>query len=178
MYSSVGLHLTLDATAETMFFEWCDRTERQLVPGGRLAALHDATSKIRSSVLRAAAVPALAKREWQTVDAQTMADALAIGDYWIEHARFVKASPTTWTRAHAVVLALAIVDWCRRKNQLENIDPRDIYHSRLGLKLAASPTSLPDSNTSRRGVAHIHRWIRHRHRHTTNHRARGWSRMP
>lgn len=144
MYSSVGLHLTLDATAETMFFEWCDRTERQLVPGGRLAALHDAASKIRSSVLRAAAVLALAKREWQTVDAQTMADALAIGDYWIEHARFVEGVADDVDEAHAVVLALAIVDWCRRKNQLENIDPRDIYHSRRkGLKLAGVADLAP-----------------------------------
>lgn len=137
MDTTMPVQLTPTPGAAAMFYRWCDTMEAQLAPGGRLAALHDASSKIKSSVLRVAGLLTVAEGEWRSIDEPIMARAIEVGDYWTEHALYVEgASEATEVEdEHALRMARAIVDWARRKEVLE-VDPRQVYLSRRrGLSL-------------------------------------------
>ena len=118
----------LDAEATRLFYGWCEDMEPDLAPGGRLEALHDQSSKIRSSVLRLAAILAAVQGDHGTVDAATVAAAIEVGDYWTAHAMAVEGV-IEGVDNHAVAVALDILDWCRRQQKLE-FSPRDVQLSR------------------------------------------------
>jgi hypothetical protein len=137
MAATLPVQLTPNDAAAAMFYRWCDSMEVQLLPGQRLAALHDASSKIKSSVLRVAGLLTLAEGEFRSIDQVTMAHAIEVGDYWIEHALYVEgASEATEVEdEHAVRMARAIVEFARAKEVLE-LEPRQVYLSRRrGLNL-------------------------------------------
>lgn len=118
--------LTDDAAAA--FYRWCENMEPDLAPGGRLEALHDQSSKIRSSVLRLAGVLAAVNGADQVVDVATVAAAIEVGDYWVAHAMAVEGI-VEGADTDAVRTALDILDWCR-KHQRETWTPRDVQLSK------------------------------------------------
>ena len=124
------LTVTLDDDAADLFYGWCETMEADLGPGGRLEPLHDASSKIRSSTLRLAGILTAASTQALTVDADTMRAAIRVGDYWTAHAMAVEGVVVGADSedAHAVEVAVAILDWCRKHGRTE-FTPRDVHLS-------------------------------------------------
>lgn len=124
------MQLRLDDAAAEMFYGWCDDMERELALGGRLAALHDAASKIRSSALRMAGLLKLAGGGGtNVVDAEVMADAIVVAGYWTDHAMLMEQGEngvTTQAEGWAVDCAFDVLEWCR-KRQMLRVTPRDVY---------------------------------------------------
>ena len=124
------MRLRLDDAAAHMFYEWCDQMERDLVLGGRLAALHDAASKIRSSALRMAGLLKLAGGgNTNVVDAELMADAIVVAKYWTDHAMLMEQGEqgvAGLAQRWAVDCAFDVLEWCRKRHMLR-VTPRDVY---------------------------------------------------
>jgi replicative DNA helicase len=124
------LRYVLDDDAAQMFYRWCEDMEPDLAVGGRLEALHDQSSKIRSSVLRLAAILAAVNGTGTSVDVATVASAIEVGDYWTAHAMAVEGviDAVSSEEAHAVKVGVDILDWCRRR-QAVTFTPREVWRS-------------------------------------------------
>ena len=123
------VRLALTPKAAEAFYGWCDAMEADLAPGGRLSALHDASSKIRSSALRFAGLLALADgHHGPHLEADTVERALAVADYWVAHAMLLENDEGDEGRSYAVDCAMDIAAWCRRKGVLE-FTPREVWLS-------------------------------------------------
>ena len=118
----------LDDDAVDLFFGWCESWEPDLAPGGRLEALHDQSSKIRSSVLRLAGVLAAVRGGGTSVGVDVVKDAIEVGEYWTAHAMAVEGVIEGVDTA-AVGAAMDVLDWCRRQQKLE-FSPRDVQLSK------------------------------------------------
>jgi replicative DNA helicase len=129
MASTTGdILLRLDADAAALFYAWCDAMEADLGPGGRLSALHDAASKIRSSALRTAGLLTLADgHNGPWVGADVMQRALTVADYWVAHALLLEDDSDP-ENEYAVDVALDIANWCRRR-QVTEFTPREVWLS-------------------------------------------------
>ena len=122
---------TISPDAADLFWDWCAHMETELGAGQRLEALHDASSKIRSSVLRCAALLTAAQFTNQPVTAETMANAIRIGDYWTAHAMAIEGIVDGIANdddRKALHDATRILDWCREHNR-RDFTPREIYLS-------------------------------------------------
>lgn len=122
--------ITVADDAADEFYAWCDRMEADLGPGRPLEPLHDASSKIRSSTLRVSAILAAANDQATVVDLATMRKALRLGDYWTAHAMAVEGVVigSDSEDAHAVEVAVDILNWCRKHDRTE-FTPRDVHLS-------------------------------------------------
>jgi hypothetical protein len=119
--------ITLDDDAAEEFYGWCEQMEADLAPGRPLEPLHDASSKIRSSTLRLAAILTTASTQALTVDVATMRAAIRVGDYWVAHAMAVEGVVlgADSEDQHAVDVAVDILNWCRKHGRTE-FTPRDV----------------------------------------------------
>lgn len=125
------VNMQLDAEAAALFHQWCQAMEDDLAPGRRLAALHDASSKIRSSVLRVAGLLHLAEeRQGPWVGPGTISRAIEVGDYWVAHALAVEGTvdPLEGDDAAAARLAKEIIAWSLKRGQ-RRFTPRDLHRS-------------------------------------------------
>jgi len=118
----------LDDAAVDRFFEWCESWEPDLAHGGRLEALHDQSSKIRSSVLRLAGVLAAVNGSDAIVGLDVIEAAIKVGEYWTAHAMAVEGV-IEGVDSHAVSVAMDILDWNRRQQKLE-FSPREVQLSK------------------------------------------------
>ena len=121
----------IDPDAAELFYNWCDHMETMLAPGQPLEALHDASSKIRSSVLRTAALLQSANWNLDPINTTTMGHAITIGDYWVAHAMAIEGVVEGINNdddRHAIQLAGRILDWCR-KHRTREFTPRDLMLS-------------------------------------------------
>lgn len=112
-----GLMLSLDPTATQLFTHWHDETERLTREHQRLHPLAGMLPKIRSSVLRTAAILAVADGQTVTIDTATMARAITIGEYWIVHALELErtSNPLDQMDEQTIQTALRIIEWMKRR---------------------------------------------------------------
>lgn len=117
--------MRFDETAIRVFSEWRQQIEHRRRPDGDLYAMREWTTKLESSVVRVAALLAIAdgQRTSQPVDLEVLKRALAIGTYWIEHARAVHGA---WGATKVQADALAIWRWMETHGHTE-ITERDLW---------------------------------------------------
>lgn len=120
-----GKELHLDAAASELFVAHIQGQELEMVDGGRLVPIGEWMAKLQSAILRVSGLLHLAdgRPADALVDASTVARAIALGDYWIEHAlsMAVKDDGTAnEAEACAVLTTLA-------RLRLETFKPRDLW---------------------------------------------------
>lgn len=117
--------MRFDETAIRVFSEWRQQIEHRRRPTGDLYTMREWTTKLESSVVRVAALLAIAdgQRTSQPVDLEVLNRALAIGTYWIEHARAVHGA---WGASKVQADALAIWRWMETHGHTE-ITERDLW---------------------------------------------------
>lgn len=117
--------MRFDDNATRVFAEWRQQIEHRRRPDGDLYAMREWTTKLESSVARTAALLAIAdgQRTNQPIDLAVLDRALAIGRYWIEHARAVHGA---WGASKVQADALAIWRWLESHGHTE-ISERDLW---------------------------------------------------
>lgn len=152
------IHRLLDATPTTVelepaaraqFVTWRQHLEERRRPDGDLRPISEWSTKMESSVLRTAALLATADGKY-TVDVPTMNRAVAIGTYWLAHA---KIAHDMWGTDDRIVQARKILDWARLR-QLEEFTVRDVYASLRSLFPTAEDAVMPLRILTERG------WLR------------------
>jgi len=146
--------LLLDDPAADLFGDWRQSIEERRGPGGDLEPLAEWTTKLEASVLRLAGILHLAHGRPHSgdVEADVVADAITVGDYWIEHAFAVH---DLWGTDPVLRDARVILDWID-ENEVQRFTARDVYaHSRLRRRFKkAEMTEAPLQLLAERG------WIR------------------
>lgn len=129
---SGGRELVLDPVADRRFVEWYNGVERRTRRGGDLFALAEMISKVRSSVVRLAAVYAVADGHTAHVTDSVLCRALAVGDYWIAHAVEMQRSADPFERFEdeTALVAGIVVQWvwrARERRGVVEFSPRDVW---------------------------------------------------
>ncbi len=114
--------LELEPAALDQFLTYRQTLETRRRPGQDLQHLAEWSIKLESSVVRTAALLAIAN-EHPVITAETMAAAIRIGDYWIGHAHAVAE---LWGTDPVTALALRILEWAQRHPDGE-FSHRDAY---------------------------------------------------
>lgn len=127
------MELTDDAL--TLFMQWRQWLEDQRKPDGDMRPMATWSTKLESSVVRLAALLALADGN-EEVRAEEMRRAFNIGDYWIAHARLAH---DLWGTSEVVQKAKVIVRWAGDR-KLEEFSVRDLYNERR--------TEFPDAGST------------------------------
>jgi hypothetical protein len=105
---------TTTITDETsdMFAQWDQQLENRGAPGADLEHLNEWTGKLRASVIRIAALLHHANHNHTTtIDTTTMANAIQIGNYYLEHARHIA---DRWGTDDSIKNARRILEWFTR----------------------------------------------------------------
>lgn len=146
--------LLLNDPAADLFGDWRQSIEERRGPGGDLEPLAEWTTKLEASVLRLAGILHLADGRAHSgdVSADVVADAITVGDYWIEHAFAVH---DLWGTDPVLRDARVILDWID-DNEIQRFTARDVYgNSRLRRRFKkAEMTEAPLQLLAERG------WIR------------------
>ena len=143
--------VTLTGAASDRFAEWDQHLENRCAPDGDLAHLAEWIGKLRASVIRIAALLHHANHhDGTTIGEQTVADAITIGGYYLEHARHIG---DRWGTDPTIKLARVILEWCARTNTTE-FSVRDLYSSNRRTFPTADDTRAPLELLTERG------WIR------------------
>ncbi len=115
--------IDLDPDAVKAFMAWDQAIEHRCAAGADLAPLAEWVQKLRSCVLRVAGLLAVANdQDAKTITAETLASALAIGSYWLDHAKTVHRM---WgVEEPALALAKTVLRWA----QQQPAHPDDPHH--------------------------------------------------
>lgn len=127
-----GREITFDADADRRFVDWYNELERRTRRGGDLAGLVEMISKIRSSVIRLAAVYAVADGHELHVTDRVLCRAMTVGDYWTAHAVEMQRTADPFERLDddAVAVAGIVVQWAFRAHERRGVvmfTPRDVF---------------------------------------------------
>jgi len=117
--------LTVAADAAAMFHQWRQAIERRRKPDADMRALAEWSTKLESTVLRVAGLLHLAYGGATTGEIATdmMERAIAVGDYWIEHAFAVH---DMWGTDATLAKARKILEWAEGRS---TFTVRDLYSS-------------------------------------------------
>ena len=126
--------VSLDRDAQTLLRNFQERLEPQLAPYGELGSMNDWAGKLCGAVLRlagllhAASQDSYQGRPWEIpISAQTMRQALRMGEYLVLHAR---AAFSEMGADPLVERARFILGWLERRN-LQTFTQRDLF---LGIR--------------------------------------------
>lgn len=115
--------------ATDLFLDWLQDQEGRLGPGEDLEPIAEWVAKLQGSVARLAALLHLADGRLHPtpIDVATVRRAIAIGEYWIAHA---KAVTRVWRPSPEKQIAAAVVRWLRGLEEVpEMVSLRDVGHA-------------------------------------------------
>jgi hypothetical protein len=142
---------TIENDTSDMFAQWDQQLENRGAPGAELEHLNEWTGKLRASVLRIAALLHHANHHTTTtIDTTTMANAIEIGNYYLEHARHIA---DRWGTDDNIKQARRILEWFTRTNA-DTFTVRDLY--------SANRRTFPTADDTRQPLELLHErgWIR------------------
>jgi hypothetical protein len=118
--------IVIDDDAWSEFVGFRQGLEDRRKPTGELRALAEWTTKLESSVARLAGIFAVVDGA-TAIDVPTMRRAIAVGHYWLSHAKLVH---DMWGTDDRVTAARAVLDWARER-RLDEFTVRDLQ---MGLR--------------------------------------------
>lgn len=139
----------LSDAARQAFFGWRQSLEDRRRLTGDLRPMSEWSTKLESTVCRVAALLALADG-MESVEEHTMNRAVAIGTYWLAHAKIVH---DMWEIDPRVANARAILAWAAER-RVEEFSVRDVYAAMRKRFPTADDTREPLGLLTERG------WIR------------------
>lgn len=142
--------LELSSQAWQMFAEWRQKLEDRRKADGDLRPMATWTTKLESSVARLAGLLQVVNGGRTEVAAETMRRALAVGEYWLEHAKIVY---DMWGTSEVMAAAKVILKWCAETGEAE-FSVRDLYRARQMVFPTAESTVAPLELLMERG------WLR------------------
>lgn len=113
--------IVLDNSAWAEFVGFRQGLEDRRTPTGELRQLSEWTTKLESSVARLAGILAVIDAT-DVIDVEIMRRAIAVGNYWLAHAKLVH---DMWGTDDRLVEARAILAWAGDR-QLQSVTVRDI----------------------------------------------------
>jgi putative DNA primase/helicase len=144
----VPQRLEMTPQAKATFMQWRQMLEEERRPGGAMTALSEWSTKVESSVARAAGLLHLAHgKGGSSVDSADMAAALTVGEYWITHAQAVHEMWGTDATTH---VAQSIVKWLD-DGGLGEFSVRDCYNANRQMMPRADDAIEPLSVLVERG---------------------------
>jgi hypothetical protein len=141
--------ITVDADAVLEYHGWRQGLENMRGEGAPLHQITEWTTKLESTVVRVAALLALADGV-DVVDVATMRRAIALGNYWLSH---IRAVLDLWGRDDTITKARQVLAWARHR-ELDDFSVRDLYGSLRRLFPVADDTRPVLNLLTERG------WIR------------------
>lgn len=134
--------LRFDQDAKVAYATWAADIEVRIRPTGDLRHMAEWTAKAKASVARVAGLLHLASGRTTTseISAETVWAAIAIGDYWVEHARAVHAR---WSSSKATDRAKVVLDWVRRHRAAE-VSVREVWRGVMRHQAFEALEELPD----------------------------------
>lgn len=141
--------ITLSNTAQTNFMSWRQSLEDRRRPDGDLRPMAEWSTKLESSVARVAGLLALCDGH-TVIDETTMNRAIAVGAYWLQHAKVVH---DMWQVDPRIAAARTIVDWLSQRDD-PDFSVRDLYAGLRRTFPTADDTREPLGLLTERG------WIR------------------
>jgi len=150
LHNTTDAQITLDTEAHNIFLTWKQELEDQRKPDGPLRPLAEWSTKLESTTIRTAGLIHLANGNNAngTITAQTMRQAIEIGNYWIAHAQAVH---DMWGRDPILDKARIVLDYAKGK---DTFTIRDLYSNRRSAFPRVDETIGPLSILMERG------WIR------------------
>ena len=121
------IHLTVGPEAAARFADWDQAHEDELRAGGRYEYLSMEIGKLRANILRIAALLHVAHaydKDTDIIGDGVMADAIAIGDYFLQHRVGLHAR---WGTDDVALQAQAILEWAVR-NGRTGFTRRELKH--------------------------------------------------
>ena len=117
--------IVMTPEAAQHYTDWRQALEDRRRPDGDLRPLAEWTGKLESSVVRCAALLHLAwgKGAGEAIDLAGIAQAIAVGEYWLAHAGHVH---DMWGTSPDIADARMILDWAARKG-VTSFTARDLY---------------------------------------------------
>ena len=119
-------HTELELTGQTsdIFADYDQHLENQLAPGQPLEHLAEWIGKLRSNIIR---IAALLHHIWNeqttTISETTIQQAIQIGNYYLQHAQKIA---DRWGATPTIAQAKTIYEWAER-NKLKTFTVRDVY---------------------------------------------------
>lgn len=141
--------ITLGPAARTLFMGWRQSLENRRRPDGDLRPMAEWSTKLESSVIRVAGLLALCD-DTTTISETAMNRAIAIGTYWLQHAKVVH---DMWQVDPRIAAARKIVDWLALLGE-DEFSVRDLYSALRRTFPSADDTREPLALLTERG------WIR------------------
>ena len=138
--------ITVDADAVNEYHGWRQGLENMRGEGAPLHQITEWTTKLESTVVRVAALFALADGV-DVVDIATMRRAIALGNYWLSH---IRAVLDLWGRDDSITKARQVLAWARHR-ELTDFSVRDLYASMRRLFPVADDTRPVLSLLTERG---------------------------
>lgn len=136
----VAPRVRLTSDAADLYLRWHQEMEPRRRKGGDLYPVAEWSEKLRSCVVRVAALLHLADgHDWDDIDAATLRRALDVAGYWLEHA---KAVHSLWSTSATSNDAQRVLDWLSEAG-IEEFKARDSYRSGPLRDAAAAREVLP-----------------------------------
>lgn len=123
-----GLTLHLSAAAKPLFTEFMVRCEERLSYGGDLAGIESWAGKLRGTALRLAGLIQVATGIQREVSAESMQSAIALAEYFTEHA---KIAHDEMDEDEGVLLARKVLHWASTRARFTKDEARAAMKGRL-----------------------------------------------